>query len=120
MTPACRKLLIACSTFRQAVFCTRTAPTMISTGESPGHQRCGPNFASIRSYASISFVDIAIDAGDVCESPDRRYDSTKVKSENGPKNELAKSALLLFFGAIIIELVRVGVSVAVLAVTRFL
>ena len=49
----------------------------------------------------------------------RRNGPTKVKSENGPKNELAKSALLLFFGAIIIELVRVSASVAVLAVTRF-
>jgi hypothetical protein len=43
----------------------------------------------------------------------KRNDSTKVKSENGPKNELSKSALLLFFGAIIIELVRAGASVAV-------
>jgi hypothetical protein len=33
---------------------------------------------------------------------------TKVKAENGRKNALTKSALLLFFGATIIGLVRAG------------
>ena len=50
---------IARSTFRQAVFCTSTAPTMISNGESPGHQCCGPNAASSRSYACRAGCDMS-------------------------------------------------------------
>jgi hypothetical protein len=38
--PAARKPAIAFSTFLQAVFCVRIAPTIISKGESAGHQRC--------------------------------------------------------------------------------
>ena len=36
------RLLMACSTFRQAVDWTRTAPTITSKGESAGHQCWGP------------------------------------------------------------------------------
>ena len=52
ITPASRRFSIARSTFRQAVFCTSTAPTITSNGDSPGHQCCGPNAASNFSYTS--------------------------------------------------------------------
>jgi hypothetical protein len=55
-----------------------------------------------------------------CDWDSQRQRLGKSQAGNDPKNDLAKSALSLFFGAIIIELVRPSLSVAVLAVTRFL
>ena len=40
--PVRRRESIARAALAQAVRWTRTAPTMVSNGESPGHQPCGP------------------------------------------------------------------------------
>ena len=103
MTPASRRLAIARSTFRQAVFCTSTAPTMISNGESPGHQCCGPNAASNRSYTCVNIVDMRITAHRLREPlrlARKVKSSAKVKSEFDTKFfAWSKRPLLLFLTA---------------------